>query len=462
MRLDRPIPQRMLRAVAVVCEALLLCWPAFLNRFPLMFPDSVSYLGYSVPIWHKLLGQAMPEAAYATHRSVIFSLWLLGLWWKRLAPIVLVQGLLTAWVLWLLVRSIVRQRPLRVYVATVTLLALFTGLPWYVSYIMADIYGPLVYLAVFLLVFSGERLVLWEKIALGAVFSLGIAAHSSHFVVAVALWMVMSIAWLLRWKAVAGRGLVLVAALIVATMLGQMAVNQRLWGQASVFGKPYPFLMARLLGDGPGRLYLQQHCPIDHWLICRYSSHLPTTENDFLWSSDGIWATSSTADQEELRREQVPLALRTLAAFPAQQIAQTTHNTVRLLFSSGPYDFVNYPQMHDGSLEWFAPGLTRPYLRSRQATTSMPTEVIRRIQAPLLVLSAVVDLILLGWGLRTRRDTLSALLLTVLFAVVVNALVSGGLSTFDIRLQDRVAWMLALGALIGGYLWAAARQRTAD
>jgi hypothetical protein len=457
MRLDQPIPQRTLRGATVALVALVLCWPAFWNRMPLMFPDSVSYLGYSRPIWHKLLGQALPAEAYATNRSAIFSLWLLGLGWRRLAPIVLVQGLLAAWVLWLAVRSMVPRRPLRLYLALVLSLAVCTGLPWYVSYIMADIYGPLVYLAAFLLVFAGERLAAAEKAGLSAIFVLGVAAHSSHFLIAVGLLAMMTGAWRLGCRAVAGRGLLWVAALLLVAVSCQMALSERLWGRPSLFGKPYPFLMARLLSDGTGRLYLQQHCPVDGWLICRYAANLPRNEDEFVWSEGSIWRTASPADQDELRREQFPLAVRTLAAHPAQQIAHSLHNVAVQLFSCGPVDFWNYPSLRNGGLEWPAPGLTRAYLRSRQVTSSMPTRPVQRIQAPLLVLSAAADLLLLGWALRTRRGLLAGLLLTVLFAVVANAFLSGISTTFGTRLQDRVDWMLAFAAAIGGSLWIARR-----
>ena len=35
---------RLKRAGVVVTAALLMCWPAVYNRYPLLFPDSMSYL----------------------------------------------------------------------------------------------------------------------------------------------------------------------------------------------------------------------------------------------------------------------------------------------------------------------------------------------------------------------------------------------------------------------------------
>ena len=47
-----------------------------------------------------------------------------------------------------------------------------------------------------------------------------------------------------------------------------------------------PFLMARLIDDGPGARFLQQNCVAKPYTVCRYKDRLPTTAGYFLWSPD--------------------------------------------------------------------------------------------------------------------------------------------------------------------------------
>ena len=52
--------QRAQHVLAVVVAAISLCWPAFLNRYPLMYPDSIGYIGD---------GRAIAAARLRRHRA---------------------------------------------------------------------------------------------------------------------------------------------------------------------------------------------------------------------------------------------------------------------------------------------------------------------------------------------------------------------------------------------------------
>ncbi len=82
--------------LAVPAAAALLLWPALWNGYPIVFADTGTYLS-----------QAINHYA-GWDRPVFYSLFMLPLHATvTLWPVVVVQALLTAWVLWLVCRVLV-------------------------------------------------------------------------------------------------------------------------------------------------------------------------------------------------------------------------------------------------------------------------------------------------------------------------------------------------------------------
>src|SRR5438128_10140745 len=136
---------------AVLAGALVMTWPALYNRFPLLYPDSMSYLEDGALVARALFLHKF-SADYGG-RSFIYCLGILPFHWNVTPwPIVALQALLTAYVIWLVVRSILPRQTAMRYQVLVALLSLLTSLSWFVSLIMPDILGPVQYLCIYLLV----------------------------------------------------------------------------------------------------------------------------------------------------------------------------------------------------------------------------------------------------------------------------------------------------------------------
>jgi hypothetical protein len=101
MRLNSPAMRQL---GAVLLAALVLCWPAIYNRYPLLYPDSISYLGEGPQIARAVLLRKL-SPVYGD-RPLIYGLGIMPFHWKRTPwPVVGLNALLTAWVVWLVVRS---------------------------------------------------------------------------------------------------------------------------------------------------------------------------------------------------------------------------------------------------------------------------------------------------------------------------------------------------------------------
>ena len=300
--------------------ALLLPWPAFYNGYPLLYPDSMSYLedGSLVAragFLHRL------SADYGG-RSFIYCLGILPLHWNVTPwPIVGLNALLTAYVLWLVVRSIQLRKTVAQYFVLMALLSLSTGLSWFVSLILPDIYGPVLYLSIYLLVFAPETLSRGEHLTVVLVTWWSAASHVTHLMVAFGLCAALAVLLLFRRSAARQRFRAIgrVAMILVVAAGAHVALHGYLYGKPSLTGKRSPFLMARVNVDGPGHWYLQQRCEHEKLTICTYLKDFPNDVNAFLWNLDGIWQTASPDTQEQLRQEEMSIVWGTVRAYPREE-----------------------------------------------------------------------------------------------------------------------------------------------
>ena len=436
------------RSVSIMAGALLMAWPAFYNGYPLLYPDSMSYLEDG-----RLVARALFLRRFSADyggRSFIYCLGILPLHWNVTPwPIVGLNALLTAYVIWLIVRSILPGSTITGYFALVIPLSVVTGLGWFVSLIMPDIYGPVLYLSIYLLVFASDALSRAEYLLVVLIACWSVASHVTHLMLAAGLCVVLTLPLLLRRRSARPRlrAIGVVALIVVIAAATHMALHAYLYGEPSLNGKRAPFLMARVLIDGPGREYLRQHCGDAKLVICGYLNQLPTDTNDFLWKLDGIWQTASPATKEELRREEMPLVLATLRAFPREELSISAAHFWEQLMTFGLWDYGPnrwVEQMFDKVL----PGARSRYLRTRQARRALPDEFSSSAQEWTVVASLVLLGALAPFVLRRRPARLMGLTAVVIFVLIANAFVTGVFASVEDRYESRVIWLLPLLAIL--------------
>ncbi len=447
-------------ALAILLGAALLTWPALLNRYPLIYPDSISYLddgrGIARALFlHRLTG-------FYAMRSEFYSLGIFPFHWNLTPwPIVAWQALLTSWVLWLVLRSILphrtRRRFLITFLTLVALLSLLTSVSWYVSLPMPDLLGALLYLAIYLLVFARRTLSRAERWGLSLLVIWAITAHSTHLMLAIGLCFLLTLLllWPRNWfprgrrlrPASSLTGLAQIALLIVIAVAAQLALHAYLYGHATLNGNHPPYLMARIVADGPGALYLQQNCAHLDWAICASAGHLPDNDDDFLWSDGGVWAGADARTQQRLLAEEMPLVLATLRAYPRQQAVRSWDNFTHQLNDFGVNDFDNNDWMQQ-SLAQVIPSSTKYYPRTLQARSVVPTNDFTILQRWVVFPSAILLAALLPWLWRGHRVRLLGLIAIVLPALIANAFLTAVLSSSDSRYQARVIWLVPLLATL--------------
>jgi hypothetical protein len=476
------------RGGAVFLGALLLAWPAFLNGFPLLYPDSMTYLSDGRVVARALFLHQL--SGYYGVRSFFYSLGILPFHWNISPwPIVALQSLLVAWIIWLLVRAFTSRRSVSpyqpvvkvqiaekhpsgakahrflsnicgttkvvpfqnltsatgCYLILVLFLSLLTSASWYACFIMPDILGPLLYLCFYLLAFARDTLCRAERWGLYLIAVWGITAHASHLLLAVGLFVLLVLFAAFEhkpfWRRV--RSLGELAAIIAVAMAAQMALHGYLYGKPTLNGERPPYLMARIVADGPGRWYLEKNCPRLQWAVCNHLSQFTSDPDDFLWNSNGAYDSGSGAEKEQIVQEEMPLVLATVRAYPLQQLSRSAANFWDQFFHYGIYGF----NQNDWMLAQFDEVLPRArasYLGSRQAHDALPLDLFTEIQWWTIVASLAAIALLIPFLWRRHSPRLAGLTLVVAATVAANAVVTGVLSVVDDRYQCRVIWLVPL------------------
>jgi hypothetical protein len=443
---------------AVFLGALFMAWPAIYNGYPLIYPDTLDYIMAGRPTAAALLLHHMSH--YYGVRSLIYSLGILPFHWDiTVWPVIAVQCLLTSFVLWLVFRSIVPDRPVPHFLGLILLLSLFSSMSWYGSFAMPDILGPVLYLSVYLLVFARETLSRVELLALYLISWWAVASHTSHLLVVVALYLLLALLAIFRREPM--REHLRVACALTATVAlavgAQIALNGLLYGKPSFTGNRPPFLTARLVADGPGRWYLQQHCKEQRWEMCNYVHSLSDNADQFLWDPHGVWASASLDSQKRILREDTSLARAVLGAYPREQFEQSAKNFWMQLSSFRLQDLGRHTWIVD-HIGAALPRAQKRYLESRQPNDQIPQRFFSSVQYGGVILAIAGIVLLIPWLWRCRPRRLLGLGFVVASAVVSNALVTGTLSGVENRYQCRVIWLLPLLAALCAVSWKASRS----
>ncbi|HXC95567.1 MAG TPA: hypothetical protein VNU92_07690 [Edaphobacter sp.] len=435
-------PQSLTHCVAVLAGAFMMLWPAIYNGFPLLYPDSMTYIGDGPVLARKLF--LHQSSSYYGMRSFFYSLGILPLHWNITAwPIVAFQAILMSYVLWLVVRSTIPRRAVSAYMVLLAVLSASTTLSWYASIVMPDILGPALYLTFYLLTFARETTSHAERMTLLCIACWAVTAHATHFMLGAGLcFMLMATMLLERWPArrflsAAGE----MTAILAIAAIAQLVLYGYFYGTVSLNGERPPYLMARFIADGTGRKYLAQHCGAHKWTICDRFKNLEGDADHFLWDPDGGWGGASTEEQKEMREEEMSFVLATLQTYPREQLSKSMSAFWQQLKIFGIEDLDPSSWVAE-QFEEVLPRARVNYLASRQASNALHIEEFTAFQIWIVRGFLLVMLLFLSFTLHRAPSRLIRLSIVVVWVVVSNAFVTGTMSMVDERYGSRVIWLV--------------------
>ena len=470
-----------IRALAVLVATAALGWAALVNGQPFFHPDSIGYVrGPDVAVM-KLIGprfatdwarfdpgavgqrtQAPAAGAHAASyndsevlagRSIYYGVLaylgaLAGGFWLT----VFVQGLAVAWLAEIILRALMLTS-LRAYAGVIAILALASPAPFFIAFLMPDIWAGVAIGAGAALFALAGRLKRIDVAVLAAMTAFAAMAHSSVLPVLLAL-LVAGGGWSLIRRRTAPDprlGLAVLGLAVVAALAGDFAFTKMVEHTA---GRPPvmpPFLSARLVADGTGTRFARERCA-GAFVVCRYAGRFPMGVDDFLWGlgDKAVFETASADDRRALGAEQTRFALAVVQAYPVRQALVSAGNAALQTVDTDLSDF-NYKPSLRASLSARMPPAPAAALRGSLAwREAWPL-------GPLWALQSAMNLVSLaaaGW-LAMRREPGAATAETapgvLLFGLIVvgvlaNGMVCGVLSTLYGRYEARVVWTLPLAA----------------
>jgi hypothetical protein len=337
-----------LRSVVIVLFfTILLCIPAFINGYPIVYYDTGTYLEQAI----KLSGEL--------DRPPYYSMFLFPLHFKTtLWGIVFAQGLIGALTITLFCKVFLPTVKGIVFIPFIALLALSTSLSWQVSQILPDFFTGIMVIALLTLFFNEKsiaarrtadflfpiqkdrridnaytisvdssgsinshalsqknktendveviqknqvpqyvhtvQLSVWSKLFLWGVVFISLLFHLTHipilFGISCILFFIQCV--LDKHNRVTKAYLKfygVTLCLIGFAFLGQVAYTYALVRKIAPSPLSSVFLLARSLERGPAKQVLKEDCPLtktEHvsYELCKYLDRIPSRSDDFLWS----------------------------------------------------------------------------------------------------------------------------------------------------------------------------------
>ncbi len=427
------------RILSVLLVTALLLAPAFWNGYPLVYFDSEDYVEISFS-WQPIIYRIMTYGAFVTVARPFDTLWV----------VVWVQAAMMAWMLHEAVWAWVgRWRP-QMYTVLGVVLVVFTGLPWVVSQIMADMFAGLAVLGLAILAFGGGALPRWRRVLLVPIVVLAVSVHMSHVAVSLGLVLVFLALWLasrLSLRMPRPRlGLAVLAALLGTASVP--AVHYAATGRAFFTESGQVLQLALFVQDGLAQKYLDQVCPKGAALkMCAHKDELPYTADEFLWGDspfEGMGGWKAMHDEAGV------IVKGAIAMFPRDVGEAMVGNTVTQfgLIAAGEdlvpmtWHFVktqirHYP--HDFRAFRFA---------RQQRREGISFDAMNKVQVPVAQAAQIAMLGVLFFAWR-RRDRIGVgILVTVMLALLGNAFVCGALSNPHDRYQNRLVWLSLMSVVI--------------
>ena len=412
---------------------------AVVNGFPLVFPDTGTYLRQAV----KLEG--------SLDRPPFYSLFVLPLHMTvSLWPIPFVQDAIACYVVFRAFSiAFPELTPPRLAFA-VALAGALTSLPWFSNQIMPDIFTPLILLLVFMLCLDWDRLARAERVVMPLMLLAMVAFHQANTVFTLVLLAAALLLAAGRRARGQPRPALLRSTLLVAVPVALAVLGQALYGYVVIRRfTPSPaapfFALARLLDDGPARRYLAASCPAAGYTLCQYQDAIRGDNNAFLWGADSpLQALIREKREAGALNEASAIVSGTVRAYPGAVLLHAAENAAGQLLHAATTD-TDCPCLGGKVARVIAeifPREQAAYANSLQNRGLLPWLALTVLDnvvlgASLAFLAAVVVV-----QRRALAGDAGRLLVLIAWGCVANAALMGALSGIADRYEARIAWLV--------------------
>ncbi len=346
---------------------------------------------------------------------------------------------------WLLIRYIhffqsggPRQFVLSLF-AIITIVS-FTCVPWVVCYVMPDVFGGILLLAI--LLYLEERPGnLVPLIAYTLIIFLAIIIHNSHFLITGIFAFALIIRSLVkRDKVILRRGV----ALLLLSGVGWFLISMINFANGNGFtfsrGR-HVFMVTKLAETGILKTYLNDNCGKEELKLCKYADQIPYYSWDFLWGDASPLYKTGGWDSNKVEYDHIIHGVFTTPKYIKMFAVNAATSTLRELCQVQASEHTSFQGI------WSSPGKRigiyfpdelNEYCNSRQCNVGVSAIDNNYFYYLFFVLSTL-------WLLFHARsiDRKYFFIYGCIFLFfLINAFVTATFSTVINRFQNRIFWLL--------------------
>lgn len=407
---------------------LLFCFPAIYNGYPLVIPDTGTYInnGYTLQIPPD---RPIAYCLFIRLTSLQFSLWFT----------IIFQAFITTW---LILRTIsFLEIFLNKKLNSILLLlvcSFFTSASWFSSQLSPDIFTAYLLLSSLLLIFSDQNKLPYFLLLI--IFSFSITTHYSNFTIIFFL-LVLSLTFFFRNKTLRKRTAFLLS-LSFVILLSILSIN-KITGNGFKLSRMAPaFIIARLSETGILKMYLQNNCSNHTYKLCAYSSQLPDQAYKFLWNDDSPMQLTGGWEANETEYKEIEGNIFSSPKYLSMFAWESATSTITQLFSFSIGDGL-FPQLEGANPFWkIQEHYNRElasYTSSLQSRGKLNLNYIKIAHNTFAVLLTL--LFIASYKSFTALKPIKNILFFACSFILINAFFVATFANVADRLESRVFWV---------------------
>jgi hypothetical protein len=442
------------KTMNILSGTFILMMISFYNGYPLVYSDTGSYLYSGFDIYIPS-GRPVIYGLLVNLLSLHISLWF----------VVLVQNLITAYLIFEICRFLIGKEKLTLYYnGIVFFLTAFTGIGWYTNQIIPDFFAPVFIMIIFLILYQ-EHISKWKYFFYALIFIIALMSHFSHMLISVLILLLAVIIdrLILRKKRQNYPGiklprLAIVAILIACSWILLPTINYIIEKQFIVSKGSHVFIMAHMVDTGLLKPFLKEKCNTDEYKDCKlcfYKDSIPNDLYAFLWDTKGIFKKTGGWNESEDEYNKIIRGMLTHPKYFSWNVFHSfTYGCTQLFkfnIGQGLIDYRENTGTYD-QVKWRFPKELNIYLNSRQnkwESTDLDLKTLNIFNFLINIFCGFLLLYIFLSGKWKKADAASILfLMIVLNALVANAFTVTALNSPSSRFQARVMWLLPMALMI--------------
>lgn len=429
---------REIEVISVLLGAALLCFAAGYNMYPLVYPDTGTYIVTGL------------ESRVPADRPLLYGLFLrhtsmrATMWFSLFA-----QALIVSSVVFGFIKTYFRTYKYHsIFFALLIPLISCTALSIKTSTLIPDVFTPLPILCFFILLSGTNNSILRVWYILISILCIG--THQSHMMILLIALFFYGFHLLFRkqlkpilheWRKVRFLLPILVVGFFITPVINAIYSGKFFWSKSSGI-----FFMGRFADNGLLQTYLKENCHCENLELCQYQGKIPV---NFLWDSSsplfkmGGWENPPA--EYDLIVKKIMTTPRYLGMFIYKSFAASItqffsfHISLRaenaaMSFDSPPYFGLKTVYHHE----------IGTYVFSNQNTERLDYTAIDSRQTWFITILLIGFFLLLISGFKDEIMPFMPVIALILLYTIANAIVCGTLSIPNPRYQTRVFWLIPL------------------